>query len=1604
MKHIITLLILLTLNTANILAQDNLYLINYGKGAELKEGDDDFSQSVYFKIPFNKTEKLYFWLFDADCGGELDHKSGAVFNTETKFTLAGGKGIVNKNIFEESFPVDSLIIFSAAIKDEIEYDNSWINLAELNPRFGFNDGGYSVFKFIVEGKSGDDGNIFDVKVTKDSLGLNSEEDVIIYSYSPTIHLSGITALGVAKFLIPDGTESINILNYDMDGAEYHFESAFRSNVPLTSSAEGKWETDVIQVNKLEVSRFASVNFGQVGSAANDVTFRITDKYYNSLPILLPPYLRKNNNRPVVKINISNLPDCFSYKFDASETSDPDNNKLSFHWQLSDGKSENASTFTHTFKEKKMYTGQLIVTDNSGEVNNSSVMEFSVKVNEKPQAIATARTSASPNEVITFDAARSRDLDGSIKTYNWDMGDGNKFDQAVIKHKYSRPGKYLAVLTLWDDSKSNCNFDTDTLNVWINSAPIANAGEHKKGAIDEVLSFDAGLSTDADGKIQNYVWNFDGVLKSGKVVNHSYKSPGKYKALLTVSDDANVSNSSSTSEVEILINEKPIAVAGKDVSLASGEKYKFDASGSKDYDGQISEYFWKFGDGSDGRGIIVEHEYTNPGKYTVELKIADDSKTSNSENYAYLTVTVNAQPKAVAGEDVHITLGEVKFDASKSTDVDGEIKEYKWNFGDGTFSTNMTTNHIYNRPGVYTVSLIVVDDSQTKNNTANDELIVTVNNPPFADAGPDVLSANDVKIMFDASNSFDSDGEIISYYWDFGDGSSADEKIVNHVYSIPGVYAVKLTVKDNTNQEYAFGSDETIVTINARPTAKVGKEIVASPNQVVKLDASASFDPDGSDLSYEWKFSDSEMIYRQKIVERNFVNPGIYTAELTVNDQSNAANSTAKDKLLIKINHQPAAKIGDDILTCNTVISLDGTKSTDADGDPLLYTWDLGSGKEKIKGAKIVHDFIKPGSYPVTLTVDDGTGVSNSSNSTYITVKINQAPTAVAGADVTACAGEIVNFDASKSSDPDGGVLKYLWNFGDGTSAEGINPLKSYSKGGSYTVSLRVEDNTGLTCNFDLDTRIVKVYESPKAAAGEDITTCANKEILFDGSKSTDNDGLVNSFTWDFGDGAMGGGATPTHAYRLPGTYNVVLTITGEQIGECDNSDTDELIVTVVDAPEASIASVDSTHANGSIHFDASNSLGKGFNIIAYNWDFGDGEKGTGGSISHIYKKNGKYIVTLSIKTDSKSECNVSAFSKPIFVNQAPIAKAGEDIFTGINSKVCFDGSGSYDTDGSITSFIWNFGDGETGSSVHDCHVYTQSGEYIVILEVKDNTHLANNKSYDTLNVKVNSTPFAEISAPDIVCGGETISIVGSKSRDNDGKIVSYKWDLGEGTVKEGETVTHIYKKAGAYEITLVVNDGTNVDNNSNSAVKKIKVNNPPVVNIASKNVIAINELITITPANTFDADDDKLNYNWFVNGSLKSNSEKFEYAFNSPGKQKVTLKVDDNTGVACSSREAEIFIDVNRSPVVELGEGRTIFIGKANDAALFTARSVNDPDNDQLFFTWDFGDGNKSFGRDVYYTYKTSGTYKVKLTVDDKKGASNSIVSDEIQVNVQDIR
>ncbi|MDT4928025.1 MAG: hypothetical protein QOF92_892 [Pseudonocardiales bacterium] len=323
--------------------------------------------------------------------------------------------------------------------------------------------------------------------------------------------------------------------------------------------------------------------------------------------------------------------------------------------------------------------------------------------------------------------------------------------------------------------------------------------------------------------------------------------------------------------------------------------------------------------------------------------------------------------------------------------------------------------------------------------------------------------------------------------------------------------------------------------------------------------------------------------------------------------------------------------------------------------------------------------------------------------------VNALPTAAFTSTPT---GATVAFNGTGSSDPDGTIAGYSWTFGDGGTSIQSAPSHTYVTSGTYQVKLTVTDNRGGTNSVTKSVTVnVPTNQSPTAVFS---ATPTNLSVAFDSTGTGDPDGTIATYAWDFGDGGTSGAVSPTHVYGGPGTYSVTLTVTDNQ--GAPNSVTHS--VTVSEPANVSpTAAFTATPSGLSVGFDGTGSVDSDGTIAGYAWTFGDGGTSTAASPTHVYPDAGTYPVQLTV-TDNRggSDSVTHNVTTTLPANVKPTAA-----FTATPSglSVGFDGTGSVDSDGTIASYAWDFGDGATSAAVSPTHLYTE-GTYTVTLTVTDN--------------------------------------------------------------------------------------------------------------------------------------------------------------------------------------------------------------------------------------------------------------------------------------------
>ena len=555
------------------------------------------------------------------------------------------------------------------------------------------------------------------------------------------------------------------------------------------------------------------------------------------------------------------------------------------------------------------------------------------------------------------------------------------------------------------------FDGSTLTIYLNGVP---QGTSNAAYISDGGSFDIGIgeNLDATGR------RFDGTIDEVRVYNRSL-SPTEIERLAEGSSPNDTTaewNGTYTTGWESADNSLTAAnlTLSDVVSEVSGGSVTVSVESDTDNDGIPEETSDPiFLNGSTGpytvSGLSTDNDRfrlrvelntssitTAPCFSGATLSPGDGLNVGSRSGCSQTNVTANQDPTAGYSYSPASpnTTDTVAFDASSSSDPDGTIATYKWDWnGDGTYensTTNATVEHVFSSPGDYNVTLQVVDDDSATD-SASQTVTVTVSSAPpkprfsYAPTNPDP----GVQVAFDASNSSDPDGTVVTYRWDWDDDGTFENvtssSTIDHTFAGPGTHNVTLEVVDNASATNT--TSQSIVVGTQSPTANFTYSPDSpSPSDTITFDASNSSDPDGTVSTFKWDWDDDgnfEDTTSSATINHNFATAGNYSVTLQVVDNESATDNITKT---VSVATQPPTAD----FTYSPIfpdpgesITFDASASSDPDGSIAYYEWDWdGDGvyETNTTNPTTNHNFAN-GIYNVTLRVTDNDGATNSTNKT-----------------------------------------------------------------------------------------------------------------------------------------------------------------------------------------------------------------------------------------------------------------------------------------------------------------------------------------------------------------------------------------------------------------------------------------------------------------------------------------------------------------------------------------------------------------------------------------------------------------------------------------------
>ena len=558
----------------------------------------------------------------------------------------------------------------------------------------------------------------------------------------------------------------------------------------------------------------------------------------------------------------------------------------------------------------------------------------------------------------------------------------------------------------------------------------------------------------------------------------------------------------------------------------------------------------------------------------------------------------------------------------------------------------------------------------------------------------------------------------------------------------------------------------------------------------------------------------------------------------------------------------------------------------------------------------------------------------------------------------------MNFTDATNLNGGSAITAWAWDFGDGGTSTAQNPSHTYGGFGPYNVTLTVTNGTGCS-----NTVVIPVSINPDPTANFNaIPGCPGAATTFTDASVVGGGATITGWAWDFGDGNTSTAQNPSHTYAAPGTYNVTLTVTSN--AGCTN--TIIIPVTISGFPVADFTTANVCDGNAATFTDNSIPPAGGTNV-QWNWDFGDGNTGTGTPINHTYAGPGTYNVTLTVT--SNAGCTHSVIL-PITIYQNATADFTFPNPWCLSDPITFtDASNGNGT--TITNWAWDFGDGTTGTGqVPGAHTYATVGPHNVSLTVTTNAGCTGTVVYP-VTLEPDPTPdfiFAP-GCPGSPSGFTDASIPGGTST-----ITGWSWDFGDGNTSTAQNPTNTYVASGNYNVTLTVTSSTGC---TNTSIIPVVVPSGPVVDFTPiggcDGVAATFTDATIVPGGT------AVQWDWdFGDGNTATgNPTSHTYATN--GTYNVTLTVVTNAGCTGS---LTLPIDIFPNPTSNFTFPSPWC---AADPLAFTDVS-NGNGGTIANWAWDFGDGNTSTLQNPTHNYGGAlGPFNITLVVSTINGCTGTL-------------
>ena len=1267
-----------------------------------------------------------------------------------------------------------------------------------------------------------------------------------------------------------------------------------------------------------------------------------------------------------------------------------NSPDSWLWDFGDGTTSNLQSPSHIYLNEGSYDVTL-TTSIGGQCLNSYTSFGIIEVFANPYIQLNADTTYACT--IPF-AVQFTDETENAVSWDWDFGNtinSNLENPAVL---YANYGSYDVNLTVTNikgctQTKDFSSFiEIEKISVNINTTNISGC-----------IPFDANLmdSTSSIRPLVDWSWSFgDGNFSNVQNPVNQYVTAGSFDVnLLVVNDYGCVADSNFINFIKV--NKSPQAEfeAAPIISCAGQNIDFFDISTST---ASITNWLWDFGDGSISNLQYPMHQYQLTGTYDVTLIAGVDNCIDTFSISNYIEII---EPTAIFTEkyncDNPLT---VKFE-NFSIGADNIF----WDFGDGTFSNQISPVHTYQVKGNYDVTLTVENIITGCTHEFIKSVKLTI---PKADF--DYL-VNPTNFLKDSVGCIPHDVYLTNLSQDWlwykviwSDGYVGYSRI-DHVFTNPGVFDVTMIVTD------IHGCKDTMTRTNMYRIADVTADF-----EITNVLGCDSMLVDFEDLSIPastvvWDFGDASANSSLNFPQHIYYAEGFYDVTLYA-ESTDGCKDTLERIEYIQFQY-PVADFSSNIqgICPDDVVQFNNF----SEGIGISSLWNFGDGTQSVQENPL-HSFALNGMYDISILITDSFGCSNNMIlPQHIEVLEPTADFITTGVSSN-CPPLISNFTNLSTAD----VIDWEWIFSDGGNSLIANPSHLFTTSGNFDVSLVVTNQYG--CKDTLvQNGLIDIAGPMGSFSISDTLVCKNESIQFVPLVSN-----TDFYLWDFGNGILSTDSFPTLVYMVDGVFLPSLIVEnssgcqftinnsdtirvksvsidagldieickGEQVqldalgdatqfswtpalalsnpnisnpianpitdimyhihhsdGMCDAIDS-LLVLVHNEVPSPTFTTIN--HCDGdTIQFSTNSGLATP--NIAWEWSFGSSAQ------------NPSQQLTLGTNLIELIAVNLDNNCSDTLIQQVEIYPLPTANFA--STEVCLGELTNFSniSGGNVINWEYNMDDGIGNSSLENPdYIYLNAGTFYPSLIVTSDFGCTDKY---TSKVEVNELPIADFSVENSCVGEENVFT--DASTISNGMISSWEYVFGDGTANgTSSTEQHEYAFPGTYNVTLNIISDKGCESN---IIKETKVYDAPIADFSSE------QYCLGTP--TYFTDFSTLNtgnivkWEWdFGDNTGVANFEHPTYMFNNPGNYKVNLFATTDFG--CTSR-LEKNITIFSLPIANFTTNATACLG---DEIIFSDLSISATTALQSW-EWNLGDGTIMDIQNPSHQYDYAQTFDVSLSV-----------------------